>query len=202
MMGPTAMEPCVPGIIEYDKVLEQMSAQQFRCNYYHSGAFGFPETAKAGTLAWIGPPDSTIRPASLPLTRQVTEPYEKNLAQLAGRAWRENLPGPIWVMPMSHWAFELSHGSQEWLPAVMERIGVDAALLDGRNDAAAIEFSAGEQEGFDHLAESLLRMLRGSDFMLAFPDRPVLCTLHHHKQLWWSTTDVALLATLELLVAK
>jgi hypothetical protein len=35
-------------------------------------------------------------------------------------------------------------------------------------------------------------MLTASDFAIAFPRRAVLCTLHHHKQLWWQTTDTGL----------
>ena len=34
--------------------------------------------------------------------------------------------------------------------------------------------------------------LRFSDFLLAFPDRPALCTVHHHEQVWWQTTYEAL----------
>ena len=44
----------------------------------------------------------------------------------------------------------------------------------------------------ESLIASLLGNLRTSDFMLAFPGRPALCTVHHHKQLWWQTTDLAL----------
>ena len=42
-------------------------------------------------------------------------------------------------------------------------------------------------------------MLLSSDFMLAFlgPRQPVLCTLHHHKQLWWTTTSPDAIAALE-----
>jgi hypothetical protein len=39
--------------------------------------------------------------------------------------------------------------------------------------------------------------LAGSDFALAFPGRPVICTVHHHKQLWWTTTDPEIHKTLE-----
>jgi hypothetical protein len=39
-------------------------------------------------------------------------------------------------------------------------------------------------------------MLLGSDFTLAFVGKPVLCTVHHHKQLWWQTTDGGMLLAL------
>jgi hypothetical protein len=44
----------------------------------------------------------------------------------------------------------------------------------------------------ESLVSQLLTHLRTSDFMLAFPGGPVLCTVHHHKQLWWQTTDAGL----------
>ena len=178
----------MPCIIEYSVVLQQMTSQQFKCHYYNSGAFGFRESANARTLAWIGPDDSTIRPEAQVLARRVAEPYEATLANLATRLWREQACGRVWVMPKSHWAFELGHGSREWMPALIDRLGVDFTLLENRTDAAAIEFSEDETDLFEPFVTGLLTLLHGSDFMIAFPDRPILCTLHHHKQLWWSTT--------------
>jgi hypothetical protein len=191
----------VPWIIDYEMVLEQMRSQQFKCHYFNSGAFGFPDPARTQTLAWIGPPDPTIRAAALPLTRPVPAPYESTLAKLACRLWQEHLPGKVWAMPMSHWAFELNHGSREWLPALVEHIDADPGLLEGRNNAAAIEFAPDERQPFEHFVERLLEMLSGSDFTLAFPGRPMLCTLHHHKQLWWTTTDPGLAKAVEEMVA-
>jgi hypothetical protein len=129
--------------------------------------------------------------------RQVAPPYEATLARLASQFWREHLPGRVWLMPMSHWAFELSHGSREWLPALVEQIDVDPGLLDGRNNAAAIEFNPQDATSFERFVERLLEMLNATDFTLAFPGRPIVCTLHHHKQMWWTTTDAALLEALE-----
>ena len=51
----------MPWIIDYEMVLEQMRSQKFRCHYYNSGAFGFPDPAAVRTLAWIGPDDATPR---------------------------------------------------------------------------------------------------------------------------------------------
>ena len=45
-------------------------------------------------------------------------------------------------------------------------------------------------------------MLSGSDFMIAFPGRPALCTLHHHKQLWWSSTDAKIMQAVEEIVSR
>jgi hypothetical protein len=46
----------------------------------------------------------------------------------------------------------------------------------------------------------MIRNLAGSDFLAAFPARPALCTLHHHKQLWWQTTEEAIAAALDAIV--
>lgn len=186
-------ERLLPCIIEYSAVLQQMTSQQFKCHYYNSGAFGFPVSANAGTLAWIGQEDSTIRPEAQALTRRVEQPYEATLANMAMRLWQKQVRGRVWVMPKSHWAFELGHGSREWMPALIESLGLDFGLLENRTNAAAIEFGVDESVSFERFVTGLLTLLHGSDFMIAFPGQPILCTLHHHKQLWWSTTDGAIL---------
>lgn len=187
----------MPWIIDYPMVLGQMRAQQYKCLYYNSGAFGFPDIALTRTLAWIGPDDPTIKPAARDLTRRVAEPYDLTLAKMATTLWQERLPGRAWLMPMSHWAYELSHGSREWMPALVENLGLDPGLLENRNNAAAIEFAAAEAAPFEHFVGRLLMMLSGSDFMLAFPGRSTLCTLHHHKQLWWTTTEEGVIEAVE-----
>jgi hypothetical protein len=65
-----------------------------------------------------------------------------------------------------------------------------------RANGAALGFELGERAGFESLVAQLLSNLRTSDFMVAFPGRAALCTVHHHKQLWWQTTDAALHETL------
>ena len=90
---------------------------------------------------------------------------------------------------MSHWSYELDFGSREWMPALLESIGLDPGQLMTRNNAAAIEFTQNESAALEHFAAGLLQMLTASDFAITFPRRAALCTLHHHKQLWWQTTD-------------
>jgi hypothetical protein len=179
----------VPWIVDYTRVLEEMRQQGLRSLYYNSGAFGFPDGAEAKPVGWIGPDDPTLRPEARGLALPVPPPYEQNLARLLVRAWRDLLPGAVWIMPRSHWAYELDFGSRDWMPALLEHAGIDQGLLAGRTNAAAIEFTPTETGPFAHLVEGLLRMLLGSDFALAFPGRPVTCTLHHHKQIWWSSSD-------------
>ena len=54
----------MPWIIDYDIVLAQMRQQRLKCLYYNGGAFGFSDPAAVKTVGWIGPEDSTIRPAA------------------------------------------------------------------------------------------------------------------------------------------
>jgi hypothetical protein len=189
----------MPAIIDYPIVLERMTAGGFRCNYYNSGAFGFP--AMPLVRGWIGPPDSTIKADLIPGVRYVKPPYESRLARAAAEIWKTVLPGAAWVMPMSHWHFELHDGSRDWMPASLEEIGVDSKRLENRADGAALEFVLEEAAAFTRFLESLLGNLRVSDFLIAFPGRPALCTVHHHKQLWWMTTDEVLVERVDEIVA-
>lgn len=191
----------MPWIIDYSRVLEQMRQQHCRCLYYNSGAFGFDTTLKAQTAGWIGPEDPTITPEARALTYSFADPYEHNLTQAAMDLWRTHLPGRLWIMPMSHWAYELDFGSAQWLPQALEQAGLDPGLLVGRNNGAAIEFGLHEAEAAGSLLHRLLQQLQNSDFMMAFPNHPLLCMVHHHKQLWWSTTDETLLDVLRRIPA-
>ena len=99
-------------------------------------------------------------------------------------------------MPMSHWSYELDFGSRDWMPALLEGIGVDPGLLMTRSNAAAVEFSMEESAMVEHFVTTLLRMLQQSDFAIVFPRRRVIVTLHHHKQLWWQTSEKGLAESL------
>src|SRR5947209_3325205 len=148
----------MPRIVPYETVLPQMQAQGLRCVYHNSGAFGFADPPGAGNVrgvGWIGPEDPTIRPAARALARQVPPPYERNLTELAARAWREFLPGPAWLMPKSHWAYELDFGSSQWMPDALRKADVDPAVLAPLNNAAAIEFTPDEEERFRGLVGRL-----------------------------------------------
>jgi hypothetical protein len=179
----------VPWIIDYPIVVEHLRELKLRSVYFHGGAFRFADDVPTRSIGWIGPPDETITPEARDLARRVAEPYEQNLASLLLHAWRELLPGRIWVMPASHWAYELEFGSREWLPALLERIGVDPGMLQSRNTAAAIEFSREESSLLEQFVTRLLEMLQASDFTIAFPRRRVIAMLHHHRQIWWTSAE-------------
>ena len=192
----------MPRIIDYTRVVEVMRSGGFVSLYHNSGAWGFAQDVPTKSLGWIGPADDSIRLAARPLVRQVPPPFERNLAELAAAAWGRHFPGPVWVTPKSHWAYELNFGSREWMPDLLASIGVDPAALTPRNDGTALEFGESERAPFVRCVETLLGRLLGSDFALAFPGRPMVCTLHHHKQIWWTTSEEAVVAELEKLVSK
>lgn len=165
----------------------------FRCAYYNSGAFAFDcqQAQRVQIVGWIGPTDPSIR-ADLPATLvQVAPVYKQNLTRMLKQIWLEAIPAPAWVVPKAHWSFELNHGNPDWLADAITRVGLDPQALLTRTDAAAIAFEPAEVDSLGILVESLLEHLSGSDFAVLFPDQPHLLTIHHHKQLWWQTTDQA-----------
>ena len=186
----------MPWIIDYHAVVEQMRGQRFKSLYYHSGAFGFADDSGTSVVGWTTGADPTIRESARASVVTVNPPTVDSLVTLLTKIWREHLPGRVWLMPASHWAFELEYGSADWLPAVLENVGVDPGLLVGRNNASAIEFAPNESAAFAHVTARLLEMLASSDFTIAFPGRQVVCMVHHHKQLWWTTTVTDLATTL------
>jgi hypothetical protein len=190
----------VPRIIEYPQVVQQLTSQGFVSLYYNSGAFGFPPGTATQSVGWIGLDDSTLRPAARPLTRKVDPPLEQTLAYLGTQTWQEQLPGSVWVTPKSHWAYELDFGSHLWMPDALQSAGLrteEVTALSQHHDGSALEFLPEEGQGFQSLLLALLTNLFGSDFLLSFPHRPVVCSVHHHKQLWWTTSDAAMYAGIE-----
>jgi hypothetical protein len=190
----------MPNVIDYKTVLERLTAQGLRCNYFNGGSFGF--VSEAHVRGWVGPADSTVNPAMRDAVRNVPEPYERNLAAAAARAWRQCLPGEVWVMPAAHWAYELGDASGDWLPMAIEALGLNVESLRGRTDAAAIEFSLIESAEFEAFVRRLLERLGQSDFTLAFPGRKTVCTVHHHKQLWWVSADVRVIGALDEMITE
>jgi len=180
----------MPKIVDYPEVLQRLAEQGLRCLYHNSGSFGFAPDLRVLMRGWIGPDDPTIRPAAMEQAVRIQPPYEQRLAQMFTATWQE-LPSQLWIMPGSHWTYELDFGSASWLPEALLQSQIDPAALQARNNGSAIAFDLGQAHLATSFTERLLHNLVGSDFVLAFPDRPVVCLLHHHKQLWWQTTDAA-----------
>jgi hypothetical protein len=184
-------------LIEYELVLDRMQNDGLKCNYPNGGAFGFPSDVHTSVRGWIGPPDPSIREGMRQYARSIGEPHVERLSAMAVQAWQQILPGIAWVMPGSHWSFELGHGSGTWLPQLLEEIGIDPRPLVERTTATAIQFLPSEEGPFETFLKGLLTGLSTSEFTLAFPERPVIGMIHHHKQLWWLSTNKALMDALD-----
>jgi hypothetical protein len=192
----------VPVIVDYPAVLQRLSQRGLVCQYPNGGAFGFPRSVQTHVRGWIGEADPTIRAELLPTTRCIAAPIESNLANLTGRAWLEIFRGNAWIMPASHWSFELQHGNAGWLEPATRDLALDPADLSARTNASAIEFSESESNPFIRFTEKLLRNLTASDFFIAFPGHSIACTMHHHKQIWWIAPDAQILQRLDDLQKK
>jgi hypothetical protein len=186
----------MPRMIDYSQVLAHLTADGLECHYFNGGAFGFPSGAII--RGWIESPDPTIKPQMRDNLRIVTSADQ---SKLATQAWLDLLPGVAWIMPGSHWSFELNDGSRTWLPQLLHEIGIDPQVLIGLTSAAALEFTPTEQPLFEMTLRTLLQNLTASDFSLAFPARKTVCTIHHHHQLWWTTRDPEVISGLDRLTA-
>jgi hypothetical protein len=127
----------------------------------------------------------------------VPVPFDETMTAALIDVWTQTLPGTVWLMPKSHWAYELDFGHRDWLPGVLEQIGVDGAALVGLNNAAAIEFAATDKNALAHIAGQLLNRLVSSDFQLVFLDHSTICTVHTRCQLWWTTTAARVIDRLD-----
>jgi len=183
----------VSTFIEYKIALHRLEQQGLVCNYFNGGAFGFAKGAEVNVLGWIAGDDPTIHPQLRAYIRQFPPPQEQNMARAASAVWVNELAGPAWIMPLSHWAFELDFGGKNWLPTLIKSIGIDPTVLASRSDASPLEFQPPDQPHLLRFVQTLLENLASSDFMLAFPSHPALCTIHHHKQLWWTSPDKRLI---------
>lgn len=175
----------MPRVIDYPDVLQSLTSRGLVSLYYNSGAFGFDPATTVQHAGWILREDPTIRPAARDMAR-IVPGDETTLATMVSQIVVDQ---SVWVMPKSHWAYELDFGSSAWLPGALRAIGVDGDSLINRHDGSAIEFSPAERQEFESLTASLLSNLAGSDFMFVTADAKTICTIHHHKQLWWSSVD-------------
>ena len=129
----------MPRIIDYRTVLPKLTSSGLLCTYHNSGSFA-PQAADPRIVGWTLGEDATIKETMRPRVR-VMASLPKLLERLQ-RCCASYLPGEVWVMPASHWAFELTYGNADWLPAALQAIDVDPLELIGRNDGSAIAFAS------------------------------------------------------------
>jgi hypothetical protein len=170
-------------IVDYEIVKQKMAESGFVSLYHNSGAFGFGPEVAVRTVGWIEAEDPSIRADARAMARLVP-----SIIELLPRVL-DHLPGDAWLMPKSHWHYELHFGNRELLESVLADIDIDVNSLRDRNDGSAIAFGREESHLLENASRALIGGLRGSDFTLTFLDAMTLCTIHHHKQLWWQTTN-------------
>jgi hypothetical protein len=186
----------MPKIVNYDAVVAEAEAMGLHSLYHRSGSFGFGDGVLVQHIGWLGPPDSTLRPVANLLVRQAAEPHARRLADALAYAGAELHVTNTWLLPMSHWAYELTFGGGEWLGELLGNIGVDAESLRDRTDGSAIAFAPDELAALKLAAATLLDRLTGSDFAVLMPKTRLVGTIHHHRQIWWTTDDAGIHAKL------
>jgi len=173
-------------VIDYADVLKQAASDGLRCVYPNSGAFS--PTGEHQIIGWLGPADATIRADLAARAVQCPPPYPQSLAAWFGRVWQP-MNRPAWLLPKSHWAYELGHAHQDWLIERLMSLGIDVGELARHTDAPALAFGREESEALTGLMSLLLEHLKTSDYAILLPGLPVVVTLHHHQQLWWQSGD-------------
>jgi hypothetical protein len=186
----------MPAIVDYPVVLNVLESDGLRCNYFNSGSFGLATVDSNNIVGWLAGDDPTVHTALRQRCRLVAPPAGRSLAGLLSTAWQRLLAGSAWLMPASHWAYELQFGNSAWLGTLLAGAGIDPAALAARTDGSAIEFAAGEADVLRAVLETIIPSLRNSDFTLAFPGRRAIATLHHHQQIWWQSDNAAMCAAL------
>jgi hypothetical protein len=179
-------------VVEYATVLARMTGEGFESLYFNSGAFGFRQSERVEIVGWMGPDDPSVRAEMKSHIRRVNEPYAESLASAVRQAWLQLLLGNLWLMPKSHWAYELDFGNRDWLGGALAELGIDSGTLQPLANGAAVQFDPGEADVLQTFLTTLFSKLHGSDFAIAFPGRGTLCTLHHHQQAWWQTNRIDL----------
>src|ERR1051325_9035643 len=108
---------------------------------------------------WTAGEDPTIRPELRSSIHAFAPGATEKMAASASAAWSNYLPGPAWIMPLSHWAFELDFGSKAWLPTLLKSVHVEPYPLADRTDASPLEFQPGEQADLTRFLQTLLDQL-------------------------------------------
>jgi hypothetical protein len=88
------------------------------------------------------------------------------------------------------------------MPDALRSVGIDPDPLAPTPNAAAIQFELSESSAFEQFLAALLTNLTVSDFTLAFPTQALLCTIHHHQQLWWMSGEPGLIDVAERLARE
>lgn len=156
--------------------------------YSHSGRFDFMSGQQVYRRCWLVDEDPCIRP-DLREACRYTEDLDDMAALVAAYLGTLSL-GPWYLVPHVHWEHELlDHCPTVWRDVfALTRQREDDPLLSGAN-AVIID---PVQVAWRRLIMTLLHGLTQADALLLV-DAPLILKVHHHQQVWLSTTDLALL---------
>jgi hypothetical protein len=193
----------VPTIVDYSIVQSTAAELGLVSLYHNSGAYGFTPGVVTHHVGWIGQPDATLRPNVRDAARQMQPPYPHNMAAAVERLVGRLRPGAAWLLPSSHWAYELRFGG-EWVGELLKQLGIEASVLKDRADGSAIAFAPDENAILTTAIATLLEKLpaTGSDFSLLAPPLRVVGMIHHHQQLWWTTADADIAGVLRDIILQ
>lgn len=198
----------MPVIIDYSIVRQTLQAAGLECLYHNSGSWGYPPPAHSTspspspllgkeifTLGLLLADDPTLRQQARPMAKLIDKPVPASLAYhvlgaLAG------LSQPLWLMPGSHWAYELTFGTPpmtDWL----EQAGLtDAQQLTARNDGSAVAFSPAEFSKLAGVLSQFWSFRTDSDYRLYAPNGQAIVHVHHHRQAWVLTPNEGIIKIL------
>lgn len=186
----------MPVIVDYPAVLQTLAGLGLKCLHYNGGVFGWPSGVAVHHAGWILKDDPTLTAEARKIAAVVSPPAITTLSLGLIQVWQQHLSGPMWIMPGSHWAYELTYGGQARLAELLGSVGIDQAELIARTEAAAIAFDTNEAVLAGGFVTNLLKMLNVTDFTAVFPEAETIALLHHHQQVWWTSRSAERIAAI------
>ena len=175
-------------MLELDQLKALLAEHGIEPWYPHSGRFDFTPGPSVHRRCWLVDEDPSIHPdlrggcryaADLSEAAECVATY---LSTLVGQRW--------YLVPHVHWEHELlDHCPDVWREVfTLADQPVDDPMLTSAN--AVVINPTGV--AWERLIVTLLTGLTQADALL-LTDAPLIVKIHHHRQVWLSTTDPALL---------
>jgi hypothetical protein len=178
-------------IIPFEQLSQRLAAYGIRPRYSNSGRFDFEPGVQVQRRCLMAGPDASIRASLRPCCADL-HTAEEVAAATAGHL-AELGAAPLYLVPHVHWEHEmLDHCPEVWRQ-VLQLAGQpsDDPGLTGGN---AVELEA-RGTPLAAMIRLLLQGLQQADALL-LGELPLIVKVHHHRQVWFSSPDTALLPVL------
>ena len=175
-------------IITWDRLTAILAPFEIDPMYPDTGRFAFRHGDRVRRCCFFVDDDPSIRPELRPQCRQA-DSLEDVADQTAGFVG-QYVTGPIYLVPQIHWEHELLDDHCGMWATIFDHLGQapdDVALTGGNAVVADARLAA-----WADICRILLAGLQSSDVML-FCQMPLMVKIHHHGQVWFSSTNVDLL---------